>query len=87
MNLRYFKNIIPVAAVAFAVAGLSSCTKDLDVTPIDPSSTMTPSEPELFTKCYATMAKVHQIQNMYAISTVWTVVPLVSSVSCGTPTS
>jgi len=29
MNLRYFKNIIPVAAVAFAVAGLSSCTKDL----------------------------------------------------------
>ena len=56
MNLRYFKNIIPVAAVAFAVAGLSSCTKDLDVTPIDPSSTMTPSEPELFTKCYATMA-------------------------------
>jgi hypothetical protein len=56
MNLRYFKNLIPVAAVAFAVAGLSSCTKDLDVTPIDPSSTMTPSEPELFTKCYATMA-------------------------------
>ena len=35
---------------------LSSCTGDLDVTPIDPSSTMTPSEPELFTKCYATMA-------------------------------
>lgn len=56
MNLRYFKNLIPVAAVAFAVAGLSSCTKDLDVTPIDPSSTMTPSEAELFTKCYATMA-------------------------------
>ena len=56
MNLRYFKNIIPVAAVAFAVAGLSSCTKDLDVTPIDPSTTMAPSEPELFTKCYATMA-------------------------------
>ena len=56
MNLRYFKNLIPVAAVAFAAAGLSSCTKDLDVTPIDPSSTMTPSEPELFTKCYATMA-------------------------------
>ena len=56
MNLRYFKNLIPVAAVAFAVAGLSSCTKDLDVTPIDPSTVMTPSEPELFTKCYATMA-------------------------------
>lgn len=55
MNLRYFKNIIPAAAFLLT-AGLSSCTKDLDVTPIDPSSTMTPSEPELFTKCYATMA-------------------------------
>ncbi len=54
--IRYIKNIIPVAAIAFAVAGLSSCTGDLDVTPIDPSSTMTPSEPELYTKCYATMA-------------------------------
>ena len=56
MNLRYFKNIIPVAAVAFAVAGLSSCTKDLDVTPIDPSKTMVADEVALFTKCYANMA-------------------------------
>ena len=56
MNLRYFKNIIPVAAVAFAVAGLSSCTKDLDVTPIDPSKTMVPDEAALYTKCYANMA-------------------------------
>jgi hypothetical protein len=56
MNLRYFKNIIPVAAVAFAVAGLSSCTKDLDVTPIDPSKTMIPDEAALYTKCYANMA-------------------------------
>ena len=53
--LKYIKNIIPVAAIALT-AGLSSCTGDLDVTPIDPSSTMTPSEPELFTKCYANMA-------------------------------
>ncbi len=53
--IRYIKNIIPVAAIALT-AGLSSCTGDLDVTPIDPSSTMTPSEPELYTKCYATMA-------------------------------
>ena len=56
MNLRYFKYTIPAAAVFFAAVGLSSCTGDLDVTPIDPSSTMTPSEPELYTKCYATMA-------------------------------
>ena len=55
MNLRYFKNIIPVAAL-FAVVGLSSCTKDLDVTPIDPSKTMVADEAALFTKCYANMA-------------------------------
>ena len=55
MNLRYFKNMVPAAAILLG-AGLSSCTGDLDVTPIDPSTTMTPSEPELFTKCYATMA-------------------------------
>ena len=55
MNLRYFKNMIPAAAVVLA-AGLSSCTGDLDVTPIDPSKTMIPDEPALFTKCYANMA-------------------------------
>ena len=47
--------MVPAAAILLG-AGLSSCTGDLDVTPIDPSTTMTPSEPELFTKCYATMA-------------------------------
>ena len=55
MNLTYFKNIIPAAALIAAV-GLSSCTKDLDVTPIDPSKTMVPDEAALFTKCYAQMA-------------------------------
>ncbi len=55
MNFNNFKYILPVATLALA-AGLSSCVGDLDVTPIDPSTTMTPSEPELFTKCYATMA-------------------------------
>ena len=54
MNLRYFKNMIPAAALV--VAGLSSCTGDLDVTPIDPSKTMVPDEPALFTKCYSNMA-------------------------------
>jgi len=55
MKSRYFKMMVSAAAVALAT-GLASCTGDLDVTPIDPSTTMTPSEPELFTKCYATMA-------------------------------
>lgn len=55
MKRNIIKNMLPVAAIALT-AGLSSCTGDLDVTPIDPASTMTPSEPELFTKCYATMA-------------------------------
>jgi len=54
MNLRYIKNLIPVAALI--VAGMSSCTGDLDVTPIDPSKTMVPDEPSLYTKCYANMA-------------------------------
>ena len=50
MKRNIIKNMLPVAAIALT-AGLSSCTGDLDVTPIDPASTMTPSEPELFTKC------------------------------------
>ena len=54
MNLKYIK-IVPVAAALFA-AGLVSCTSDLDVTPIDPSSDMQVSEPGLYAKCYATMA-------------------------------
>lgn len=56
MNLRYFKQIVPAAAIMLIGAGLSSCTGDLDVTPIDPSSTMTVDEPALYAKCYATMA-------------------------------
>lgn len=55
MKLHNFKNILP-GAVLLLIAGLTSCTKDLDVTPIDPNQTMVPSEPELFAKCYATMA-------------------------------
>lgn len=36
MMKAYIKNIIPAAALLLAV-GLTSCTKDLDVTPIDPN--------------------------------------------------
>lgn len=52
---RFIKNIIPVAA-ATLLLGMTSCTKDLDVTPIDPSKTMVPDEAALYTKCYANMA-------------------------------
>ena len=55
MNSRYIKNIVPAAALLLAV-GLNSCTKDLDVTPIDPSTTMEVDEVGLYTKCYANMA-------------------------------
>ena len=54
MNLRNIKNLIPAAALV--VAGLSSCTGDLDVTPIDPSKTMVPDEAALYTKFYANSA-------------------------------
>ena len=60
MNLRYFKNIIPAAAIILASAGMTSCVGDLDVTPIDPSTNMTVDEPGLFTKCYANMALAGQ---------------------------
>ncbi len=54
MNFRYIKHIIPAAALV--IAGLSSCTGDLDVTPIDPSKTMVPDEVALYTKCYSSMS-------------------------------
>ena len=59
MNLRYFKNMVPAAALLLT-AGLSSCTGDLDVTPIDPSTVMVPDEPALYSKCYANMALAGQ---------------------------
>lgn len=55
MNFNYFKYILPGAALMLT-AGLSSCVGDLDVTPIDPSTTMTVDEAGLYTKCYANMA-------------------------------
>ena len=48
-----------MAALALTM-GLGSCTGDLDVTPIDPSSTMTVDEPALYAKCYANMALAGQ---------------------------
>lgn len=50
------KNILPVAAFA-AVLGMTSCVKDLDVTPIDERTDMSVDAQGLFTKCYANMAQ------------------------------
>lgn len=55
MNFYHFKYMLPAAAIALT-AGLSSCVGDLDVEPIDPSTTMAVDEPGLYTKCYANMA-------------------------------
>lgn len=53
--IQYIKKIAPAAAMVLTL-GISSCTGDLDVEPIDPSSVMTVDEVALYTKCYATMA-------------------------------
>ena len=55
MNLKNIKHIVP-AAILLLSLGLGSCVNDLDVTPIDPSTNMTPDYDALFTKCYANMA-------------------------------
>ena len=51
---RYIKSLIPAAALLVSF-GTTSCTGDLDVTPIDPNFVEVTPE-ALFTKCYATMA-------------------------------
>lgn len=56
MNARYFKNMLPAAAAALLAVGMTACTKDLDVTPKDPSTNMEVNEVALYTKCYANMA-------------------------------
>lgn len=59
MITKYFKKLLPAAALAM-VFGMSSCVGDLDVTPIDPSTNMTPDANGLFNKCYANMALAGQ---------------------------
>lgn len=52
---KYMKAILPAAALALTM-GMTSCTGDLDVTPIDPNLDLT-FEPEgLLNKCYANFA-------------------------------
>ena len=49
------KYILSVSALVLSM-GLSSCVGDLDVTPIDPSTSMTSDPDALFNKCYANFA-------------------------------
>lgn len=56
MKLKYIKSIIPATALLVATFGITSCVGDLDVTPIDPSTNMTPDAVGLFNKCYANLA-------------------------------
>lgn len=54
---RYIKHIVPAAALLLAAGMSTSCTGDLDVTPIDPNLvTLGDSVPYLFNKCYANIA-------------------------------
>jgi len=52
----FIKNIIPAAALMLTVGMTSSCTSDLDVTPIDPNLNTEIEYYQLFNKCYATIA-------------------------------
>ena len=52
MNLNKIKTILPFAALLLSM-GLSSCTNDLNVTPIDPRKNTTVDAQRLFNKCYA----------------------------------
>ena len=49
------KHIFPAAALTL-LFGMTSCTKDLDVTPIDPNLALEYDADGLFNKCYANMA-------------------------------
>ena len=51
----YIKRIIPAAALLMTM-GMTSCTGDLDVTPIDPNTNTTVDADGLFNKCYANLA-------------------------------
>jgi len=52
---RYIKRLLPAAALLLSM-GMTSCTGDLDVTPIDPNKNTTVDNDALFNKCYANLA-------------------------------
>lgn len=53
--MKYINKFIPAAAMLLAL-GMSSCTGDLDVTPINPNLALEYSPEGLFNKCYANIA-------------------------------
>ena len=52
---RYIKKLAPVAALLLTLS-ITSCVKDLDVTPIDPNRQTKINPNHLFNKCYANFA-------------------------------
>ena len=52
---RYIKKLAPVAALLLTLS-ITSCVKDLDVTPIDPNLQTKINPNHLFNKCYANFA-------------------------------
>ena len=52
---RLFKHMIPATGLIL-LFGTTSCTKDLDVEPLDPNMDTSVSYEGLFNKCYATIA-------------------------------
>lgn len=53
---KFFKYILPAAALLLATSGLVSCVDDLHVEPIDPSVQTEVDAAQLFNKCYANFA-------------------------------
>ena len=52
---KIYKNLIPAAAFLLTF-GVTSCTGDLDVEPLDPNMSTEVSPEGLFNKCYANIA-------------------------------
>lgn len=57
---KFFKHIIPAAALILGGAMFTACTGDLNVEPIDPSLQTEIDPGQLFTKCYANFAVAGQ---------------------------
>lgn len=60
MNFKYIKSVLPLAVLAIATLGISSCVGDLDVDPINPQVTMTWDQAKVFNKIYAGFALTGQ---------------------------
>ena len=52
---KIYKNLIPAAAFLLTL-GVTSCTGDLDVEPLDPNMSTEMNVEGLFNKCYANIA-------------------------------